>query len=81
MLSTMVLLFYGDGTGSLTAGPTLTVGVEPHSVLAMDFNKDGHLDLAVSNRTDATVSILLGDGQGNFASHAVVPIAAVPSNQ
>ncbi len=79
-LSTMVLLFYGDGTGALTAGPTLTVGIEPHSVLAMDFNRDGHLDLAVSNRTDATLSILFGDGKGNFASHAVVPIAVVPSN-
>ncbi|MBA3960630.1 MAG: hypothetical protein H0X40_01855 [Chthoniobacterales bacterium] len=43
-------------------------------------SKDGHLDLAVSNRTDATLSILFGDGKGNFASHAVVPTAVVPGN-
>jgi hypothetical protein len=46
--------------------PIITVGQEPHTVIAADFNKDGHLDLAVTNRTDATVSILLGDGHGHF---------------
>lgn len=66
MKSTKVLIFLGDGTGNLVAGPVLTVGEEPHTVIATDVNKDGHLDLAVSNRTDGTVSVLLGDGTGNF---------------
>lgn len=66
MHSTELLIFFGDGTGNLVAGPVLTVGQEPHTVITADFNKDGHLDLAVSNRTDATVSLLLGDGTGNF---------------
>ncbi len=61
-----LLLFYGDGTGNFIAGPTLTVGTEPHTVITADFNKDGHLDLAVSNRTDGTVQVLLGDGHGGF---------------
>jgi hypothetical protein len=64
--STTVLIFFGDGTGNLTAGPTLTVGQEPHTAIATDVNHDGHLDLAVSNRTDGTVTVLLGDGRGNF---------------
>jgi FG-GAP repeat. len=64
--STSVFIFFGDGTGNLVAGPVLTVGQEPHTVIAVDVNKDGHLDLAVSNRTDGTVSVLLGDGKGNF---------------
>lgn len=66
MPSTSVLIFFGDGTGNLVAGPVLTVGTEPHTVIAVDVNKDGHLDLAVSNRTDGTVTVLLGDGKGNF---------------
>ena len=66
MHSTHVLIFFGNGTGNLVAGPTLTVGQEPHTVIAVDVNKDGHLDLAVTNRTDGTVSVLLGDGKGNF---------------
>jgi FG-GAP-like repeat len=63
---TTVLIFFGDGYGNLIQGPTITVGKEPHSVATADFNKDGHLDLAVTNRTDGTVSIFLGDGKGNF---------------
>ena len=62
----MVLIYFGDGAGNLTAGPVIDVGNEPHSVITPDFNKDGHLDMAVSNRTDGTVSILLGDGTGNL---------------
>ena len=61
-----VLLFFGDGTGNLVTGPVLTVGQEPHTVIAVDLNHDGHLDLADTNRTDGTVTVLLGDGNGNF---------------
>jgi len=61
-----VLVFFGDGTGNLVTGPILTVGQEPHTVIAVDVNHDGHLDLAVTNRTDGTVTVLLGDGHGNF---------------
>jgi FG-GAP-like repeat len=61
-----VLIFFGDGTGNLVTGPVLTVGQEPHTVVAVDVNHDGHLDLADTNRTDGTVTVLLGDGHGNF---------------
>ena len=64
--STSVFIFFGDGQGHLSAGPVLTVGQEPHTVIAADVNHDGHLDLAVTNRTDGTVTVLLGDGHGNF---------------
>jgi hypothetical protein len=64
--STSLLLFFGDGHGHLSTGPVLTVGQEPHTVIAVDVNHDGHLDLAVTNRTDGTVTVLLGNGNGNF---------------
>jgi FG-GAP-like repeat len=64
--STSLLLFFGDGHGHLSTGPVLTVGQEPHTVIAVDVNHDGHLDLAVTNRTDGTVTVLLGSGNGNF---------------
>jgi FG-GAP-like repeat len=76
--STRVLIFLGDGNGGFTAGQTITAGVEPHSAAAADFNGDGHVDLAVTNREDGTVLILLGAGDGTFASHATIPIAVVP---
>lgn len=77
--SMTVLTFHGDGTGALTAGPVLIVGDEPNTVVALDFNKDGHIDLAVTNRTDATLSVLLGAGDGNFTTHAVIPLAVTPA--
>jgi hypothetical protein len=64
--STSLFLLFGDGHGHLSTGPILTVGQEPHSVIAVDLNHDGHLDLADTNRTDGTVTVLLGDGNGNF---------------
>ena len=77
--STSVLTFLGDGNGGFTVGQTITTGVAPHSATTADFNGDGHVDLAVTNRNDGTVLILLGAGDGSFASHATIPIALVPA--
>ena len=43
------------------------MGEEPHSVAVGDFNGDGKVDLAVANLNSNTLSILLGDGTGNFS--------------
>ena len=72
--STTVLIFLGDGTGKLVAGTPVTAEEEPHTVIATDLNKDGHLDLAVSNRTSATVSVHLGSGTGTFTKSASVSV-------
>jgi hypothetical protein len=73
---TQVLLFFGDGTGGLGTPVPLTVGTEPHSVIAIDFNHDGHLDLAVSNRTSGTISVFLGDGAGHFTLAGTFSVVA-----
>jgi FG-GAP-like repeat/Abnormal spindle-like microcephaly-assoc'd, ASPM-SPD-2-Hydin/FG-GAP repeat len=49
---------------SLASSPA--TGNAPSSVAVGDFNGDGKLDLAVANYTSNTLSILLGDGTGNF---------------
>jgi FG-GAP-like repeat len=69
-----VLIYFGDGSGGLTVGPILDVGLEPHSVLSVDINGDHHLDLAVSNRSDGTITMLLGDGKGNFTVSSTTSI-------
>jgi hypothetical protein len=42
------------------------VGKHPVSLTAGDFNRDGHLDLAVANSGSKTISVLLGNGDGTF---------------
>jgi hypothetical protein len=70
-----VSILLGDGTGNFTlASSPATGGSCPSSVAVGDFNGDGNLDLAVVNTcgndprysSKGTVSILLGDGRGNF---------------
>jgi len=46
-----------------------STGSGPNSVATGDFNKDGRLDLALSNYFDNTVSVLLGNGDGTFKAH------------
>lgn len=47
---------------------SFAVGNGPNLIATGDFNEDGHLDLAVANAKDNSVSILIGDGSGNFES-------------
>jgi FG-GAP-like repeat/Putative Ig domain len=56
-----VTLLLGNGNGTFTeaAGSPYAVGRGPYQLAAADFNGDGKLDLAVSNGTDQTLSILL----------------------
>lgn len=48
----------------------------PASIVTADFNLDGYLDLAIADEGINAVSILLGDGNGNFGPTAYMP--AIP---
>src|SRR5208337_2169058 len=54
-------------------------GEAPTFVAVGDFNGDGNLDLAVANGTDDTLSILLGDGTGNFTLNSSPATGPNPS--
>jgi hypothetical protein len=72
-----VLVFLGNGDGTFTLAPDspYVVGANPITLIAADFNGDGHTDLAVANADDNTVSILLGNGDGTFIPAPGSPIA------
>jgi hypothetical protein len=56
-----------------------TVGNHPVAVAAGDFNGDGIPDLAVSNASDNTISILLGAGDGTFRQASTYSVGNGPA--
>jgi hypothetical protein len=48
--------------------PMAEVGYNPSSLVLADVNLDGTLDAVVANSSSATVSVLLGQGNGTFAA-------------
>jgi Flp pilus assembly secretin CpaC len=65
-----VSILLGQGTNNVQNGTfatqtTYPTGNGPAGIATADYNGDGILDLAVTNETDGTVSILLGSSNGN----------------
>ena len=73
----VVTILLGNGDGTFTAAPNPTTlpswSINPEGIVAMDFNGDGKLDLAVTSAntnspTNYVVTILLGKGDGTFTT-------------
>ncbi len=64
-----VEIYLNQGVGIFGAATTVlaTTGRGAQPLIHDDFNNDGHVDLAVGNRDDATIDIFLGNGDGTFA--------------
>jgi hypothetical protein len=62
------MVFGNNGTGTLFSqlGATVTVGVNPSSIAAGDFQNIGVDDLLVANTDSDTISHLQNDGAGNW---------------
>jgi len=69
--SSGVNILLGNGDGTFSQGATTKSG---DFLTVADFNGDGKLDLAVCSSLNNTVTILLGDGTGNFAAAPGSPI-------
>jgi len=78
--SNQVKLYFGNGSGSFTAGQVLSLGIDPGNVplgmVAGDFDENGQPDLAVS--AGDKVYVFQATGGGNFAqaspAHQALPI-------
>jgi hypothetical protein len=74
-----ILLGNGDGTFTLQSAtlPTLTpTGGNPNTqtgITAGDFNRDGNMDLAVTNAVALTVDLYFGNGDGTFTYQESYP--------
>jgi hypothetical protein len=64
--SSMVSVWPGSRAGTFSTRQDFSVGYYPNSIVAADFNNDGRMDLATANAYGHTLSVLLGEGTGNF---------------
>lgn len=74
-----ILLGTGDGRFAPAPGSPFAAhqGAKPHNhgLALSDVNSDGSLDLTTSNQDDNSVSVLLGNGRGDFVPAAGSPFA------
>lgn len=76
-----VSVMLGNGIGGFATTNNFKVGQNPYSIINADFNKDGNPDLAVTNfgtGSGNTISVLIGDGTGNFAPSSNYTVGANP---
>lgn len=70
-----VSILLGDGNGDFTAAGTSpeSVGTDPSALTFANLNGDSNIDLAVANSGTDNVTILLGDGAGDFTAPVTSP--------
>jgi hypothetical protein len=81
--SNTVSILINNGDGTYRAHLEFATGPGPSGLAAVDLNKDGKMDLVVSNiQADAahSISILLGNGDGTFQAHRDINGGPAPNS-
>jgi CSLREA domain-containing protein len=74
-----LLLGEGDGTFLPLSGPLgNAVGAAPNAIVAGDFTGHGEIDLAITNQSGNSVSMLLGNGDGTFEPQVTYAVGTTP---
>jgi Bacterial Ig-like domain/Putative Ig domain/FG-GAP-like repeat/FG-GAP repeat len=67
-------------TASFSSPSTFAVGATPFSIAVGDFNGDGKQDLTTANYNDTNISVLLGNGNGNFTNSIAFAVGSGTSS-
>lgn len=74
-----IFLGNGDGTFTEATGSPITVGKLPVAIASGDLAGNARADLAVVNQTDATVTVLLNNGDATFGAGRNSPLTTAPT--
>lgn len=71
-----VHIFTGRGNGEfkVATGNPVVLKDPPHEIAAADMNRDGYTDLVIASHDSYGITILSGDGKGNFKISANSPV-------
>lgn len=75
---TGLTILIGDGQGGVESVGDLIRGDNPESVLAGDFDEDGHVDVIMGESSLTRLMLFRGDGNGNLTFRRNIPFAAGP---
>ncbi len=67
-----VRIMLNNGSGGFVAGGSFAIGQFSLGITSGDFNGDGKIDIAATNANDATISVLMGNGDGTFRPQVVL---------
>ncbi len=73
-------MFLGRGDGNFDGGMRVKTGLVPTTIVALDWNLDGRLDLAVPNVASNTVSLYRGGGDGSLERIADLGTGGAPTS-
>jgi hypothetical protein len=73
--SVTILLGNGKGGFTETGNSPFFAGSIPNDISINDFNRDGNMDLAFANHEKKYLTVLLGNGKGNFIAAPKSPFA------
>jgi hypothetical protein len=77
----LIAIFLGDGKGGFRPSASYATGVASVSVIVADFNGDGHLDVAVTNKgfsRPGSVMTFFGDGHGKLRARTTYKMSGGP---
>jgi len=76
-----VAIYLGDGKGGFKLSASYAIGVASVSLAVADFDGDGHLDVAVTNKgfdTTGSMMTFFGDGHGKLGDRKTYKMAGGP---
>ncbi|MFQ5455000.1 MAG: FG-GAP repeat domain-containing protein [Nitrospirota bacterium] len=69
-----ILLINFRGSESQLSIIPIPIGISPSSIVGGDFDRDGRLDIAITDAESNDITVLLGNGDGTFGSAVIITI-------